>query len=266
MKHVVVISKSTPDTAAPVEVLANGMVSWGIAPLVINPWDEYSVTEAMLLKEAHGVRTTILTVGPEIHSEALKQGIAIGIDAGVRVWDAALEEQDSFGYARTVAAAIRKLGGVDLILFGKEFVDLVSDAAVFQVARALGWPAFGAVSKIRSISFDGGTIQLERQMEEGRQVVSANLPAVIAVLKEINEPRYPSFINIRKAAKAAIPVWSCADLGLDAATVGGASATIRTDAFRNLPARTGQVELIEGATEAEKAQRLVAKLIEAKVL
>jgi electron transfer flavoprotein beta subunit len=266
LKHVVVITKSTPDTAAPVEVLANGTVSWGNAPLVINPWDEYSVTEAMLLKEAHGVKTTILTVGPEVHTEALKQGIAIGIDAGVRVWDAALEGQDSLGYARTVAAAIKKLGDVDLIIFGKEFVDLVSDAHVYQVARALGWGAFGSVSKIRAVDFGAGTIQLERQLDEGKQIVAAKLRAVIGVLKEINEPRYPSFINIRKASKAVIPVWSCADLGLDPAAVGGAGATVKTSAYRNLPARTGKVELMDGATDAEKAQHLVAKLIEAKVL
>lgn len=266
MKHVVVITKSTPDTAAAVEVIANGTVSWGNAPLVINPWDEYSVTEAMLLKEANGLKTTIMTVGPEVHTEALKQGIAIGIDSGVRVWDDAMEGQDSLGYARTVAAAIRKLRDVDLIIFGKEFVDLVSDAHVFQSARALGWQAFGSVSKIRAVDFGAGTIQLERQLDEGKQIVAAKLPAVIAVLKEINEPRYPSFINIRKAAKAVIPVWSCADLGLDPAVVGGIGATVKTSAFRNLPARTGKVELMEGASEAEKAQQLVAKLIAAKVL
>ncbi len=266
MKHVLVVTKNTPDTAATVEVDNSGTVTWGRAPLVINPWDEYSVTEAVLLKEAHGVKTTILAVGPELHTEALRQGLAIGIDEAVRVWDEALADQDSFGYGQVVAAAVRKLGDVDLVLFGKEFADLGSDAQVYQTARALGWAAFGAVAKIRAIDFSAGSIQIERQFEEGKQVVSARLPAVIAVLKGINEPRYPSFMNIRKAAKAPIPVWTCADLGIEPHLVGGTGATVKTAGFRNLPARSGKVEIIEGANEAEKAKKLVAKLIDAKVL
>lgn len=260
------ITKSTPDTAAAVEVTTSGTVSWGNAPLVINPWDEYSVTEAVLLKEAHGVKTTILAVGPDIHTESLKQGLAIGIDAAVRVWDVALDGQDSWGYSQTVAAAVRKLGDVDLIIFGKEFADLVSDAAAFQTARALGWPAFGGVSKIRAVDFPAGTIQLERQLEEGKQVVATHLPCTIAVLKEINEPRYPSFINIRKAAKATIPVWNCVDLGLDPKVVGGTGATVKTTGYRNLPPRAGKVEIIDGSNETEKAKKLIGKLMEAKVL
>jgi electron transfer flavoprotein beta subunit len=266
LKHVLVVTKSTPDTAAAVEVAANGAVTWGNAPLVINPWDEYAVTEAVLLKEAHGVKTTILAIGSDIHVESLKQGLAIGIDAAARVWDEALDGQDSWGYAQTVAAAIRKLGDVDLIIFGKEFADLVSDAHVFQTARALGWAAFGGVSKIRAVDFAAGTIQLERQLEEGKQTLAARLPCAIAVLKEINEPRYPSFINIRKAAKAIIPVWTCVDLGLDPKLVGGAGATVKTTGYRNLAARSGKVEIIEGANESEKAKKLIAKLMEAKVL
>src|SRR5215813_10642367 len=113
MSGVVVITKSTPDTAAKVEVNAAGEVTWGDAQLVINPWDEYSVTEAVLLKEAQSVKTTVLAVGPEAHNDALKQGLAIGIDEAVRVWDEDMAGQDSLGYATAVAGAINKIGDVD---------------------------------------------------------------------------------------------------------------------------------------------------------
>ena len=82
--QVVVVTKSTPDTAAKVEVTADGAVSWGEAQMVVNPWDEYSITEAVLLKEKYGVKTTVLTVGAEAHNDALKQGLAIGMDEAVR--------------------------------------------------------------------------------------------------------------------------------------------------------------------------------------
>lgn len=263
--HVVVVTKSTPDTAAKVEVDAKGVVTWGNAQLVMNPWDEYAVTEAVLLKEAHKVKTTALTVGAEMHNDALKQSLAIGVDEAVRLWDADMEGQDSLGYANTVAAAIKKLGDVSLIIFGKELVDVATDAHIFQVGRKLGWPVLGSVFKIRAIDFNAKTIKVERLLEEGKQIVSGKLPAVISVVKDINEPKSPSFIGIRKASKATIPVWSSADLGVGEASSGKA-AHVRTTEFRNLPVRQGAVQIMEGANEMEKAEKLADKLMEEKVI
>ena len=263
--RVLVVTRSTPDTAAKVQVGADGKVTWGDAQLVINPWDEYSVTEAVILKEAHGIQTAILAVGPEMHNDSLKQGLAIGMDEAYRVWDDGMEGQDSLGYANAVAAAIKKLGDVDLVIFGKELVDVVSDAHIFQVGRKLGWPVLGSVFKIVNADFTAKTIKVERLIEEGRQIVSSKLPAVISVLKDINEPRYPNFIGIRKASKAVIPVWSSADLDLGE-SASGAAANTQTAAYHNLPTRVGSVEIIDGATEQEKAEKLIAKLIEEKIL
>ena len=258
--HVVVCTKSTPDTAAKVTVNDGGQVTWSEA-VVINPWDEYSVTEAVLLKEAHGVKATVLTLGDESNNEALKQGLAIGCDEAVRVWDDALAGYDNLQYARAMAAAINKLGDADLVLFGKEFADSQTDQYVYQVARKLGWTVLGAVSKILEIDFNAKTIKVERLLEQGKQVVTASLPAVVAVLKDINEPKYPSFIGIRKAAKAEIPVWGLGDLGIDA----GEKRTTLV-AYQNLPKRDGQVEMITGGSADEMAATLADKLIEAKLI
>jgi electron transfer flavoprotein beta subunit len=258
---VVVVTRNTPDTAARVEVNAAGAVTWGDAQLVINPWDEYAVTEAVLLKEAHGVKTVALAVGPEQHNDALKQGLAIGIDEAVRVWEASMEGQDSLGFANAIAAALRKIGDVDLVIFGKELIDLGTDAHVYQVGRKFGCNVVGAVSKITAVDFAAKTLSVERMIEEGKQTLSTKLPAVLAVLKDINEPKYPSFMGIRKASKAVIPVWGSAELGLAAS-----APLVKTTAYRNLPARSGSVILIEGANEQEKAEKLLAQLIEDKVL
>ncbi len=258
--HVVVVTQSTPDTEATITVDAGGNANWG-DKLVVNPWDEYSITEAVLLKGAHNVQTTILTVGPEAQNEALKHGLAVGIDQAARIWDPALEGYDSLIYAEAVAAAIRKLGDVSLVIFGKELSDIASDQHIFQVGRKLGWTTLGFVSKIDAVDFAGGTIRVQRQTEGGTQTVSGRLPAVISVLKDINEPKYPTFIGIRKAAKAEIPVWGLSDLGLEAR-----APKVRVERYQELPRREGQVELIEGATAQEKAERLVDKLLEEKVL
>lgn len=263
--RVVVVTRSTPDTAAKVQVGADGKVSWGDAQMVINPWDEYSVTEAVILKENQGVQTAIVAVGPEVHNDSLKQGLAIGMEEAFRVWDDSMEGQDSLGYSAAVAGAIQKIGDVGLLIMGKELVDTVSDAHIFQIGRKLGWPVLGSVFKIVEIDFNARTIKVERLVEEGKQIVSSTLPAVISVLKDINEPRYPNFIGIRKASKAVIPVWSSADLGLgDSAS--GKAAGVRVTGYRNLPARTGSVEIIDGATVQEKAEKLVAKLVEEKLI
>jgi electron transfer flavoprotein beta subunit len=137
-------------------------------------------------------------------------------------------------------------------------VDTGTDQHTFALARKLGWTMLSGVSKI--VALDAGSITVERELEEGRQTVRAALPAVITVTKEINEPRFPSFIGIRKASKAAIPTWSLADLGVSAAPAG-----VRVTSFRNLPARNVTLELIAGTPE-EMARTLVDRLIEEKVL
>ncbi len=264
--HVVVFTKSTPDTAAKVEVDANGNVTWGDSPLVVNPWDEYAAEEALQLKEKQGANTTVIAVGPEMDNDALKHCVAMGIQEAVRVWDDALEGSDSLGQAKALAAAIKKMGDVDMIITGKEAVDVNSDAVILQAARFLGWPVLSFVAKIVEIDPATGAIKVERLVEEGRETVSAKLPAVVTVVKEINEPRYPSFIGIRKAAKLKIPVWSRAESGRARSEVeAGAAKTKVLEKFPP-PPREGEVEIIPSDDVEEAARILAEKLIEEKVV
>jgi len=257
--HVVVFARSTPDTAARVEVGADGQVTWGDAATVVNPWDEYALEEAILQAKAAGGKTTVIAIGPEMHNDALKHSLAMGLDSAIRIWDDTLAEADSLTYARTAAAAVQKLGDVSLIICGRESIDLSTDQHIYQTARKLGWPMLPYVSKIRAVDYAAGTIEVECLLEQGKQVVKSRLPAVMSVMKDINEPRYPSFIGIRKASKAEIPVWTSGDLGIMPAP--GARVT----AYKNPPARETQVEMITGTPE-EQAKTLVDRLLEEKVL
>jgi len=258
--HVIVFTRSTPDTAARVEVNGAGQVTWGDAATVVNPWDEYALEEAILQAKAGGGKTTVIAIGPEMHNEALKHSLAMGLDEAARVWDASLEGSDSLAYAALAAAVVQKVGGADLIIFGKESIDVGTDQHIYQVARKLGWNLLSSVSRILAVDYGAGTIKVERLLEQGKQVVTSKLPAVISVMKDINEPRYPSFIGIRKASKAEIPVWSPADLGV---TLG--EARTRVAQFKNLPPRETRTEMIEGTPE-EQAAKLVDRLLEEKVL
>ncbi|MFW5708965.1 MAG: electron transfer flavoprotein subunit beta/FixA family protein [Chloroflexota bacterium] len=258
--HVVVFTRSTPDTAAKVEVDSSGAVTWGDAATVVNPWDEYALEEAIVQAKNGGGKATVVAIGPEMHNDALKHSLAMGLDEAVRVHDEALESTDSLVYATAAAAAVQKMGDVDLVIFGKESVDVGTDQHTYMTARKLGWTMLSYVSRIIEVDYSARTIKVEKMYEQGKQVVTSKLPAVISVMKDINEPRYPSFIGIRKASKATIPVWSLGDLGIEAPEK-------KTDviAFKNLPVRDVQVEMIEGDPQ-EQAAKLVDRLLEEKVL
>jgi electron transfer flavoprotein beta subunit len=257
--HCVVFTRATPDTAAKVEVNANGAVAWGDAALVVNPWDEYALEEAIVRADGGG-KTTVVALGGEMHLDALKHSLAMGIGEAMRIDDPALDPTDSLAYATVAAAAVKKLGDVSLVLFGKESVDVGTDQHIYGTARKLGWTMLSAVSHIMAVDESGGTIKVERLLEQGKQIVSAKLPAVLSVTKEINEPRYPSFIGIRKASKATIPVLSLADLGVTLP-----AARTKVAGYKNLPARDTQVEMLDGTPE-EQAAKLVDRLLGEKVL
>jgi electron transfer flavoprotein beta subunit len=259
--HIVVCTKQTPDSAAKLTVDAAGVVSWGDSPIVINPWDEYAVEEALLIKERLGdVKVTVVSVGPEAALEALKHAIAMGCDEAVRVWDDSFQNIDSLGTARVLAAAIKKMGDVDLVLMGKSAIDSQTGQVAVALARQLGFAPLTYVIKINELD-PAGKIAAERLLEEGRQVVEAPLPAVVGTTKGINEPRYPSFMGIRKATRAAYPLWSAADVGVQAGTPG-----VRWGNITPPPAREGSAEIISADTPEEAARLLVDRLLAEKVI
>ncbi len=249
--------KQVPDSEAKVKA-EGGQVTWGDAPLVINPFDEYAVEGALQQKEAAGGTVTALCIGPESAKEALKHALAMGADEAILVSDPALNDIDTVGAAKVLAAAIQKIGGADMVMFGRQTLDNGAGLTPAQTARVLGWPMLGWVG---SIKVDGGSAQVERVLEEGRQIVKANLPAVLSVVQSIGEPRYPSFMGIRKASKANIPLWSLADLGIPAP-----AAVVKRTELMNPPVQETSIEMISGETPAEIADKLADKIIAEKVL
>jgi electron transfer flavoprotein beta subunit len=254
---IVACVKQVPDSEAKVTA-SGGRILWGESPLVINPFDEYAVEGALLQKEAHGGTVTALCIGPDAGKEALKHALAMGADDAILISDKGLENLDTQGAARVLAAAIRKIGGVEIVMFGRQTLDDGSGLTAAQTARVLGWPMLGFVGHIE---MDGNAIKAARIIEEGRQNVKAPLPAVLTIVQSIGEPRYPSFIGIRKAAKAAIPVWSIADLGASAP-----AALVTRSELITPPAHEVSCEVISGDSPASIAQTLVEKILAEKVL
>jgi electron transfer flavoprotein beta subunit len=260
---VVVCVKQTPSTTATFKV-TGGVVSWEDAssgkPNVVNPWDEYAIEEGIRLKENHGAGDVVaLNVGNEDSVEVLRTALAMGCTDAVHVSDAAFAGLDSLGTAKVLAAAIEKIGDVSIVITGKQAIDGDTGMTPVQLARKLGWTPLTNVAAITAVS--PTSITVERLVESGRQVVTAALPVVLGTVKEINDPRYPSFMGIRKANKAVIPTWGAGDLGADVS-----ASRVDWSNVYTIPAREGSVEMITGDSAQEIAEALVEKLFEEKVI
>ncbi len=257
---IAVCVKQVPDSAAKL-VAIDGKPNWGDSPLIINPWDEYAVEAALQQAEAHNGTVFAVSIGGEGSKEALKHALAMGCSEAVLVSDEALGQIDSQVTARVLAAAIKKIGEVDLAFLGRQAIDTDTGLTAAQTARILGWPALTLVSVINSVDPAAHTVKVEKSAEEGRLAVSAKLPAVLSIIKDFGEPRYPSFMGIRKASRAVIPSWSLADLGLS-----GLKANIAWPEIMNPPQRQVTTEMISGGTPEEIAEALADKIMAEKIL
>ena len=262
----VVCVKHTPDSEARLSVDDSGGIAWGESPLILNPWDEYAIEEALLLRDAHGGTVTAISVGAEGALEALKQAIAMGCDEAIRVWESDCEGADTLATSRVLASAIERIGEVDLVLFGRSAIDGDSWQTGPAVARRLGFASLMYVIRVEELDPAEGIIRVERLLEQGREVVSARMPAVVGTTKGINEPRYTSFMGIRKASRMEYPCWTLEDVSLAPGQVGAAGSAVQWPEVSAPPPRGGQAVILQGASREATADLLVDRLLADKVV
>jgi electron transfer flavoprotein beta subunit len=258
MLHIIVCIKQVPETQeVRLDPVTHTLKREGIKS-IINPFDLYAVEEALRVKEAQGGKVTLLTMGPPQAEEALREAMSYGPDAAVLLSDRAFAGADTWATALTLARAIEKLGGADLIFTGKQAIDGDTAQVGPMLAAVLNIPV---VAWARKLTFTDNTrVQVERMMDHGYDAVEVELPALITVVKEINEPRMPSFKAKLKAKKEPIPIWGLNDLGLQPEEVGLAGSFTQVVKVFPPPAR-GQSETWEGPA-MELAARLWQRLKE----
>jgi electron transfer flavoprotein beta subunit len=229
----------------------------GIPP-VTNGYDANALEEAVRLKEQHGGTVTALGLGDEASRDTLRSAIAVGATAAIHIAGAAGLEADSLSTARLLAAAIRRLARYDLVLCGRQASDTDAGPVLFGVAEILGLPIVSPIRKI--VQVEAGAVVVERMSEDGAQRVRVQLPALLGVSSETNQPRYPAMKGVLLARRAQIPSWTRAELGLE-----GLEASV--DLRRvYLEKREGKIEFIEAATPAHTGARLADRLREAGLL
>ena len=220
----------------------------------LNPTDVNAVEEALRLKESAGGEVVLVSLGPEKAMDSLRKGLAMGADRAVLVSDGAAAGSDLVGTSRVLAAALAR-EEPDLVLFGQQSSD--ADGAVLwaAVSDRLRRPM---VSQVAELTVEGGTLTGKRQTEFGYDVISAPLPAVVAVSDAINEPRYPSLKGIMGAKSKPQDVVALGDLGVDSAEVGEAGSRTTVRSVAPPPGTSDQVRIDDDGSAAEKIVEYLA--------
>jgi len=260
--NVIVCLKQVPGTTeVKIDPQANTLIRQGIKN-IINPFDAYALEEGVRLKEQHGGKVTVITMGPPQAEEALREAISLGTDEAILLSDSAFAGADTWATAYTLSRAITKLGQYDIIICGRQTIDGDTGQVGPELAEMLDVPFVAYVSQIEEIA--DGYMRIRRMVEEGHEVIETTLPAVITVVKEINVPRLPSLRGIARSKSATVPVWDAQELGVDKDMVGlPGSCTRVIKVF--FPQRICQSEMLEGDLESQ-VERLVGKLKDASLI
>ncbi len=259
--NIIVCIKQVPGTTeVKINPETNTLVREGV-PAIINPFDENAIEEALRLRDKHGGKVTVVTMGPPQASEALRQAVGMGVDDVVLVSDRAFAGSDTWATSYTLSQAIKKIGAFDVIFCGKQAIDGDTAQVGPGIAEWLGLPQVTFASKVE---IDGSKAKIERLLEEVNEVVECPLPLVITVVKQINEPRIPSLKGMMRAKKVEIKTLSAAAIEADPVNCGlKGSPTSVVRIFT--PPPKGGGEMLSGDVP-QMVDGLISKIRERKII
>ena len=256
--NIVVCLKQTFDTEAKITLDSTGKIDTNGVNLVMNPYDEFAVEEALKLKEKFGGEVTLISMGGERVQESLRTALAMGCDQAVLVSDPAIDSPDEWVTAEILAKALSQIP-YDILLAGRIAVDDGSSQVAIRLADELNIPT---VSSILKLEIEGTKAMVTREIDGGTELIEVDLPVMLTAQKGLNVPRYPSMMGIMKAKKKEIKILTLSDLGLSEADI-PKKMTIKKYSLPN--PRKGGVK-VQG--EAGDACKELARLLreEAKVI
>jgi electron transfer flavoprotein beta subunit len=259
--NIVVLVKQVPDTYSERKLRSDGTLDRDATDSVLDEINERAVEAALQLKEAHdGSDVTVLTMGPDRATDAIRKALSMGADSAVHLSDEALAGSCAVQTARALAKAIGTVDGVDLVIAGNEASDGRSAAVPAMVADVLGLPA---LTHAREITVDGSSVTVKRETDDGITFLTAELPAVVSVGEKINEPRYPSFKGIMAAKKKPVTTLSIGDAGIDPSEVGLAGALTSVTSSQPKPPKSAG-EKVED--EGDGGSKIAAFLVGQKLI
>jgi electron transfer flavoprotein beta subunit len=257
-----VLDPEAPPASFKVDPATNRVIPPPGVPPVISPFDEQAVEAALRIKDKHGGKITVLSLGNKLVRDVVKKPLAMGADELVLLEDEAFEGGDSWSTAYSLAMAIKKIGEFDLIFCGRQAADWDAGQVGSGIAEFLGIPSVTIAKKVELIN---GKVRVERVVTDGYEVVEAPLPCLITVSNELGEPRYAPLKGIMAAAKKQPIIWKPQDIGLDPSQVGAQGRRVKLLRLFQ-PVKEAKCEIIEGESPQEAAANLAVKLRQAKIL
>jgi len=259
--NIIICIKQVPETTeVKINPETNTLIREGVKS-IINPFDMYAIEEGIRLKEKLGGRTTVITMGPPQAESALREAISMGIDEAILISDRAFAGSDTWATSYTLSCAIKKIGHFDLIICGKQASDGDTAQVGPGISAHLDIPQVTYVKKIEEIK--ANLCRAERMTEEGFEIIQTPLPALLTVVKEINEPRLPSLKGMMRAKQAKIIQWTAEDIEAEPDYIGlTGSPTQVVKIFTPLP-RPGS-QMLKG--EAEEVTEKLVELLKTEII
>ena len=261
---IIVCAKQVPDTnEVKIDPVKGTLIRDGV-PSILNPDDANALEEALCLKDANpGSTVTVVSMGPSQALIMLRERIVMGADDAVLLSSRAFGGADTCATSTTLAAGIKKIGDYDIIFAGRQAIDGDTAQVAPQLAMRLGLPVVTYVQKVRE--YKEKSVVVERQLEDGFEVIEVQTPCVLTCIKELNDPRYMTIGRILYACEAdCIKIWNENDVELDPSKCGLTASP--TNVMRSFtPPPKGKGEMLSG-TVNEMAAAVVAKLTEKHVI
>jgi electron transfer flavoprotein beta subunit len=259
--NIVVLVKQVPDTYSERKLRSDGTLDRDATDAVLDEINERAVEAALQLKEASdGSEVTVLTMGPDRATDAIRKALSMGADKAVHLSDEALAGSCAVQTARALAKAIGTVEGVDLVIAGNEASDGRSAAVPAMLADVLGLPA---LTHAREVTVEGSSVTVKRETDDGITTLTAELPAVVSVGEKINEPRYPSFKGIMAAKKKPVTTLGLADAGIDPSEVGLANALTAVTSSQPKPPKSAGEKVSD---EGDGGQKIAGYLVSQKLI
>ena len=254
--RIIVCAKQVPDTTeVRIDPVSGTLIREGV-PSILNPDDANALEEALKLKDNNpDITVSVVTMGPPQAEIMLRECLAMGADEVYMISDRAFGGSDTWATSNALAAAIRKIGDYKFIFAGRQAIDGDTAQVGPQIAEKLDIPQ---VTYVQDFSLDGDTVTVQRQLEDGYEVIKVKTPVMLTAVKELNDPRYMSVDMIFDAFKKDVTIWTIYDLDIDSTVVGLKASPTRV-ARSFTPSPKGKGVMLEGSTQ-DKIERLVVEL------
>ena len=259
--HVIVCVKQVPDTTnVRINPETNTLMREGVES-IMNPYDEYALEQALKLKDQHGARVSVISMGPPQADVVLREALARGADDGVLLTDRAFAGADTLATSYAITQAIKKINpSPDLVLFGKQAIDGDTAQVGPGVSELLNC---ALVTYVQALELNGDTFTAETHMDDGTDVIEGKLPAVMTVVKEASTPRFASLSGWMAAKHADIPRWGAADVKAVKEMIGLDGSPTKVVKIFAPPVKTGGVRM-DGRGGPDAAVAAIVKTLQEK--